>query len=532
MKLHPLIILGLAAAGCVSTRPSEWRGHRLQIRDGHFVLDGAPALIKGSFYEYHPAGRNPWDGPPPPDVFRRQMRELKAAGFNAIRWFNVTSDGFRICNEERMLLFVQFWIPGEGDFANPAFRASNLERLRGVVRMARGHECVAGYLVHNEPQVHTAASEAEVRPVMDHLLEIRDMVKREDPGALVSFDNWPSLARLDHSAWDFVAFNVYDWSPITTTPRAMGYRPYVEWLKRTVAPDKPLVLMEYGISAAPHDATGYGYGGVTEKQQAERSLAMLRDILAAGADGAVYTHYADQIWKSGSNAERDDNPEEWFGLFMQDLDGGPEMEGRWRPVFDALRDFHQLIVVEPAPCATVAGRQPLRIQSDTARTVSFRVDSGAWLRLKRSAGGWWTATLDTTKWADGLRHIEVEADGRISRDVWVVAANRQPDAYARDVRLSISSAEVRPGEPLVATVSVRRKNGSPVSGATVGWAVYEHRTWVFDPQEAKTGPDGTATLRATAPSEPGWLTLSAGVDVSDGPYRRRFGDLLTVRVRE
>lgn len=262
---------------------------------------------------------------------------------------------------------------------------------------------------------------------------------------------------------------------------------------------------------------------------------MLRDILAAGADGAVYTHYADQIWKTGSNAERDDNPEEWFGLFMQDLDGGPEMEGRWRPVFDGLRDFNRLVLVEPAPCATAVGRQPVRVQSDLAREVSFRADDGAWAPLRREAGGWWTGTLDTTRLDDGLQRVEVSAsgpwEGLVRREAWVVVANRRPDAYAFDVRLSAPETEVRPGSPLSATVTVRRRDGTPVEGAEVGWAVYEHRTWVMPVRTARTGPDGTARLEAEAPAEPGWFTLSAGVGVSEGSYRRRFGDLLTLRVR-
>ncbi len=136
---------------------------------------------------------------------------------------------------------------------------------------------------------------------------------------------------------------------------------------------------------------------------------------------------------------------------------------------------------------------------------------------------------------DGLHRIEASAsgpwEGRVTREAWVVVANRSPDAYALDVRLSAPGAEVARGAPIVATVTVRRRDGTPVEGAEVGWAVYEHRTWDIDPRTATTGPDGTAKLEAAAPAEPGWLTLSAGVGVSEGPYRRRFGDLLTLRVR-
>ena len=507
---------------------------RVEIVGDRFHLDGSPLLIKGCLYEYHPVGKNPWDVHPPPPIFRRQIRALKEAGFNAIRWSNPTPGSLKICEQENMLIFVQFQIDQNGDFFDAKFRADTIARLREVVRQVRDCTNIVGYLAMNEPYLHTASSCAEIDATMRLLTEVRDMVKKEDPGAYVSFDSWPSLAWLDYSSWDFVCFNVYPWSPVMTSKYGMGYRPFLDYLKNTLARDKPLIIMEYGVSVGPYDVSGYGYGGYTEEQQAAESIQMLRDILAAGAAGATYTHFADQIWKVGSNAEQDDDPEEWFGMLALDLKGESAMEGRWRPVYYAHRDFYRAVLLEPAPCSAVSGAQRIFLISENAKEAIYRIDDGRWHKLERGPGPSWIGNIDTASLTDGLHRVEVSAEGnwagKVLLDAWVVVANRAKDPFALDVRIATSSRSVQLDEPLTATISVHRLNGAPAANVAVNWAMYEHRYWNFDPQTAVTGPDGTAEINIETPREPGWITISAGVDVTNGPYQRRFGGLATVAV--
>ena len=508
---------------------------RIQIVGDRFQLDGAPLFIKGSFYEYHPVGTHPANVHPPVDVFRRQIRELKAAGFNCIRWFNPTREALQVCEQEDMLVFIQFWIDQSGDFADAQFRADTIARLRDMVRLVRGCRNIAGYLVINEPFLHTASTAAEIDTMTGLLAELRNMVKKEDPGAYVSFVSWPSLSWLDYSAWDFVCFNVYPWSPIMTTKDGMGFRPFLDHLKTAVAAGKPLLIMEYGLSVGPYDVSGYGYGGNSEERQASESVNMLRDILAAGAAGATYTHFADQIWKVGSMAEQDDDAEEWFGMLALDMtNSGPEMRGRWRPVYHAHRDFYRAVLLKPAPLSAIAGTQSISVYAETAREAVYRIDEGRWQKLERGPGPTWNATLDTTSLKDGLHRLEISAEGewkgKVPLEAWVVVANRGKDPFALDVKVIPSSRSVQLDEPLAATISVHHLDGTPVTNATVNWAMYEHRYWNFDPQTAVTGPDGTAVVNVGTPREPGWITLSAGIDVTNGPYQRRFGGLATVAV--
>ena len=514
---------------------SAGNARRVTIQGDRFYLDGAPLLIKGSFYEYHPVGTQPSEVHPPIEIFRRQIRELKAAGFNCIRWFNPTREALKICEQENMLVFVQFWIDSSQNFADAEFRTETVARLRDEVRQTRQCSTLAGYLVANEPYLHTASSIAEIDTTMGFLTELRDIVKKEAPDAYVSFDSWPSLAWLDYSAWDFVCFNVYPWSPILTTRDAMGYRPFLEHLKTSVARGKPLVVMEYGLSVGPYDVSGYGYGGNTEEQQATESVNMLRDILAAGAAGAVYTHFADQIWKVGSNAEQDDDPEEWFGMMALDMTNrGPEMRGRWRPVYYAHKDFYRAVLLQPAPFATATGSQAIVVYSENAKEAVYRIDEGRWRKLARGPGPTWAGTIDTASLTDGLHHVEVSVDGpwdgKASPDAWVVVSHRIKDPFTLHVTVTPSSPSIQLDEPLTATISVHHVDGTPATNATINWAMYEHRYWNFDPQTAVTGPDGTAVVEVETPREAGWITISAGVEVTNGLYHRRFGGLATVAV--
>jgi len=530
-----LLVCASLCVGCTSTKPPTSAG--IEIRGDRFYRHGAPLLICCSFYEYHPVGRNPWDVHPPPAVFRRQIRELKAAGFNAIRWFNVTPEALRVCREEDMLVFVQFWVDQNGDFRDDSFRRANVRRIRDAVRtFCEYDDVILGYLVMNEPYVHTAATDEDIEVALDHLVELKNVIQQEDPNALVSFVNWPpgiGLDLLDNSPWDFIAYNVYNWSPVTTSD-AMGYRAYLEYLRENIAKGRPLVLMEYGASVAPDDMSGHGYGGLTEEEQAKQSVWMLSPALAAGIAGATYTHYADQIWKTGSNAEHDRDAEEWFGMYALDLDGGPEMEGRFRPVFFALKEFHKCILIEPAALSAVQGAVPVRVRSVNARRVRVRVDSGRWVKLRRSAGLWWEGQIDTTKLTDGLHKIEVLADLRGGEkaecSAHVVVANILFDPYALDVDVEVNDTELEPGEPLVATVTVRRKDGSRVPGATVHWGIDRHSDWDIDPYTAVTDASGIARIDCGPQYNVGMMTFSAGVDVNEGPYQRRFGDLAVIKV--
>lgn len=504
---------------------------RILIAGDQFYLDGVRLLIKGSFYAYHPVGRNPWEVHPPDHVLREHLRSLKAAGFNTIRWFQPTGHEIGLCGEEDVLVFQQLWIDANGDFADPGFRRENLERLREVVRDTRGHWNVLGYLVMNEPYLHTATSDEEIRATMKHLVEVRDMIKEEDPGAYVSLADWPQLLSLDHSMWDFICFNVYTWGT-TPSDHGMGYRPFIEYVKRELAADRPLVILEYGCSVAPGNAPGYG--GWSEEGQATESVGMLRDLLAGGAAGGVYTHFADQIWKTGSNAQRDSDPEEWFGMLELDLAGGEAMEGRWRPVYYAHRDFYEVVLLEPAPCATVRGRSRVLAHAPSAGMMHWRVDRGDWQELRNAAGAWWEAPLDTTALADGLHTIEVQAAvpgvNPVQRKVLFVAANHFPDTYAVEVSVVPSKASVAPGDPLAVTITVRRRDGTPVAGQEVNWLIHEHRGWALEADRVVTGPDGTARVTIDTANRLGLMTVSAGLTIEAGPYRRRFGDLCIVRV--
>jgi hypothetical protein len=87
--------------------------------------------------------------------------------------------------------------------------------------------------------------------------------------------------------------------------KTLGYRGYVEDVKRRLTKDKPLVVTEFGLSVS-EKGDGRGYGGNTLEEQRDGVVALWDDVLSAGAAGGCAFMWIDGWWKSGDEARLDD----------------------------------------------------------------------------------------------------------------------------------------------------------------------------------------------------------------------------------
>src|SRR5438094_149853 len=115
---------------------------------------------------------------------------------------------------------------------------SDGEAVAGGVRACRRHAAVFAYLVGNEipPDMIRWHGAGEVRRFLKELVSL---VRREHPGALVSYANFPSTEYLTIDFTDFLCFNIY-------LHDETAFRRYIARL-HNLAVDKPLVLTEFGI---------------------------------------------------------------------------------------------------------------------------------------------------------------------------------------------------------------------------------------------------------------------------------------------
>src|SRR5579883_2084180 len=185
------------------------------------------------------------------------------------------------------------------------------------VRACARHPAVFAYLVGNEiPPDIVRWHGAE--PVRRFLKSLVAQVKREHPGALVSYANFPTTEYLTIDFTDFVCFNVY-------LHEEAAFRSYLARL-HNLAPDRPLVLSEFGI-----DSLREG-----EDRQSEILSWQLAAAFQSGVAGTCVFAWTDE-WFTGGHAVED-----WaFGLV--------DRERRPKPALAAVAACYNGTLPPPLP---------------------------------------------------------------------------------------------------------------------------------------------------------------------------------------
>ena len=171
-------------------------------------------------------------------------------------------------------------------------------RFRAKVRLCAGHPALLCVALGNE----IMASQARwlgYRRVTRYLHRLYTIVKEEDPGAVVTYVNYPTTEYLGLPFLDVVSFNVY-----LETQHEL--RTYLARLQN-VAGDRPLLLTELGLDSLRHG----------ELAQAQALDWQMRATFEAGAAGAIIFSWTDEWFRAGCQVE------DWaFGI--TDVDRNPK----------------------------------------------------------------------------------------------------------------------------------------------------------------------------------------------------------------
>src|SRR4029077_14466877 len=162
------------------------------------------------------------------------------------------------------------------------------------VRACRRHAAVFAYLVGNEipPDMIRWHGAGEVRRFLKALVSL---VRREHPGGLVSYANFPSTEYLTIDFTDFLCFNVY-------LHHEDAFRQYISRL-HNLAVDRPLVLTEFGVDS------------MREGEEGQRAILawQVGTAFAMGVAGTFVFAWTDE-WFTGGHLIED-----WaFGLVDRD----------------------------------------------------------------------------------------------------------------------------------------------------------------------------------------------------------------------
>ncbi len=501
------------------------------IEGDHFTVDGRKFLVVGCGYE--PGcrkGQLPWKRSFQPDVLRADFQRICDAGFNTIRvWSPLTDDELHLAAEFGLWVIQGVWFDPRGDFGLDAFQREQIDLVEREVSRSAKHPNVLGYLLLNEPHGDTVFRTG-VDTVKAFYAKLVAAGHRADPKRPFSYANCVMTDFVTPSEWDFLAANVYPYSPVTIE-KALGYRAYLGVLKDRFSDGKPLLITEFGLSVSPR-GDGRGYGGNSLERQCGWDVELWNDVINAGCAGGCAFMWTDGWYKGDDKNVHNDNAEEWYGLVETDDDP----VGKPRPAYYALKDYNQAIRTAPRDGDRCGDSAAVEVWGPAAKRVQMRVDDGVWTDLQED-GPWWKGQADLSKAAEGDHYIWTRAvnEGGCAASLkeCVVRVDRSGAAPAPFLTVHIRpiAAPAPAGEPTTVEVEVRDGKGAPLAGRMVSVQRFLHTQWNEAGGEAETDKDGVAKVTLPALNIEGLASIAAGTVYQHGLIRQRIGDYVHVEYR-
>ncbi|MBU1133717.1 MAG: hypothetical protein KJ569_02245 [Candidatus Omnitrophica bacterium] len=544
LKITVYILIFVSVAACCGTANITFAERdispiKVKIKNGWFYVNGEKFFIKGINYEGYRPGESPHDQDKVNlKLVDNDFKLIKEAGFNTIRTAGgLTTQIMTLAKKHNLMVMHGIWFDKDIDYTDPEKINYACEMLRNELSWAKNFDNVLCFLLMNEPAMERVR-DAEKIGVENFLKKIRDVVKEIAPDKAVSIANWPPLAFIDHSFWDVVCFNVYMFSPVTIT-HSLGYCGYIEWLKEKVAKDKPLVITEFGLSVSPkpmgESILGhYGYGGNTLKEQKEGNIKMYDNFIQAGAVGGCVFNWKDEWWMEGNKSKHDNHPQEYFGII--ELDKDPK--GTPRPVYYALKEYNQAIIIEPKKLNFYAKELPIEIYStERVGLVQCKIDSGNWQDLKKEGNFWWKAKVDISELTDGKHTLEIKALDKNNKflcnkkqEVWIYNKSK-PITIPYKVVIKTDKEQYYIKEKMKLEITITDAQGNPVPNQAVYYSFFQPIGWEEYVSQKITDAQGKVITQFSTFTS-GYLTIAAGVIYKDKDYERRFGDIKTVLLKE
>ena len=301
--------------------------HRRPEVRGKFLFCGDEKLyVKGVTYGTFRPDEQGFAFPSPLRV-EGDFAAMAASGINAVRTYTLPPRWLLdLALRSGLVVMVGFAWEQHVAFLADRGRASDIERrLREGVRACAGHPAVLCYSIGNEipgPIVRWHGR----RRVERFLRRLYDAAKAEDPGALVTYVNYPPTEYLDLSFVDFLCFNVY----LEEQDRLEAYLARLH----NLAGDRPLVMAEIGL-----DSRSNG-----EAAQADVLRWQVGTAFGAGSAGAFLFAWTDEWYIT----HLDESGQGQGGSPIEDWDFGlVDRERRPKAALAAVGEAFATVPLEP-----------------------------------------------------------------------------------------------------------------------------------------------------------------------------------------
>ncbi len=501
------------------------------LKDNFFYLDGKKFFMKGIGYEAGAVpGSLPWSRTFDPVVLRSDMRRIVGGGFNTIRtWAPLTVQELDVLKEFDIRIIMGIWIDNAGNVNDPAFVSESEAKIREMMAYSKDYPAIIAYLIMGEPELDVIAR-AGYENTMSFLKKLADIVRASHPGRPVSISNGANCTNIDTNVFDFSAYNVYIYNPVTVN-YLHGYAEYIRYLRRQVRNGIPLLITEYGLSVSPTGPGNWGYGGNSLTLQASGDIYMYKQLVDGGATGAFLFNYSDGWWKGGDERIHNDNPEEWFGLVSYSKRS--DKIGQERPVWKAVREYQSVVITQPRSGEIYNGKVPLELFiNDTIDQVNILMN-GQVIRQLLHVGDYVADSLDLE--FGEARDINLvfnclDAAGNLVK-------TEEKSILLHDGNLVLPSIQIQIENPnfwkdgyMKVNYQVHRPAGY-TSNARLDYIYYPHIGWNYGDNFETTLPAGEwVQFSATHSinSAVNVITVGAAFDVNFGNFNKRIVNQLVV----
>ena len=211
------------------------------------------------------------------EAVQRDFAQMAANGINTIRLYT-TPPRWILDDAQQHGLRVMVCLSADRyiGFLTDGKDAPNVEGLvQAKVRGCAGHPALLCYALGNEIPAPIVRWHGR-RTVEGYLERLYEVVKSEDPGAIVTYVNYPSSEYLQLPFLDLVCFNVY----LESQERFAAYLARLQ----NIAGDRPLMMGEIGLDSLRNG-----------KETQARVLGWLvRTAFAGGCAGAFVFAWTDE----------------------------------------------------------------------------------------------------------------------------------------------------------------------------------------------------------------------------------------------